>query len=826
MIRTKEKDIYVQFLGGASEVGATSIFVYWKGTKFLIDSGSRKTSDKYPIFNELDEEIDLFILTHLHQDHVGSLMECREALTIKKIMTSPDIKECLQITLKDTQGILDGKKNKSEEDEKTLKLYSEQNINTLVHEVKTLKFYEKYDINGITVTFYPTSHLIGSLGILLEDESYTLFITADFTESKKFFHPKTEFISKLKGKKIDTLITETTYGENDESDEVLKTKTLQDLENALNTIFEKDGNVLMPCFAVGRMQEIMVAIFRLIIEGAVPRDTTIYIGNIWKKDKSLGIQYTEKYFEKYFSILQEELKMGKKNYLGKFYENLEKQNKNFEEKDILKKLIERKILNIKSLPGKITKEVFTNSKHSIFLVQPGMLGSVYEEVSGKDKLALEIASSSKNGIIFAGYQAEGTIGGAIQNTAFGDIIPLKRNEEQREYIKKNRDIYKVTFPGHVSVRGVIDLVENLNPKNVLLVHGDIKASKNVAKSLKSSGKKVFIPEIDEKVYLVDNGKETFFSMQHKYSKIIIDLESEYSVISEKGILKEKEYEKYPVIDLLKNKIVTNIEKELLHFEFLVHKNSATFFQKLVLELQERNITSNIGYLEKTENLMEDMARLISDTNEKSDLYLVSSPFALIQDFMSLAQMTGSYMYIKIEENFELLPNLPFDVEENAQKEIKGIERLKKTDELSSLIRKLRYYHTISEKKQKKKENKLSQRPEYKLKKSIYKQNIFYRKDESLWGDIDTIFEVKNKVVVQDLEEMYEKFQEKIDSIQMLNCVYQYGQTKMYREILGILENKVFGKYYIESGLQYFVLHFKEKVKSEEIIDKIKIYQEL
>ena len=107
------------------------------------------------------------------------------------------------------------------------------------------------------------------------------------------------------------MITETTYGRNDESDEILKEKTLTDLSYGINKIFKNEGNVLIPCFALGRMQEVISAILRLILEGRISRDTKIYIHN---SPNSLGIKYTEKYLEQSLDILAEELTINGKNY--------------------------------------------------------------------------------------------------------------------------------------------------------------------------------------------------------------------------------------------------------------------------------------------------------------------------------------------------------------------------------------------------------------------------------------------------------------------------------------------------------------------------------
>ena len=824
MIKRNEKDIYIQYLGGASEVGATSIFLYWKGERILIDSGARQVKDKYPIFEEINDDIDLFILTHLHGDHVGSLMECENKLNLKRMITSPDNKSMLKIALEDSQKILksDFEKEKNEikkqEIEKKLDIYSSENIDRVIRKMETKDFYKTIYLGktNLKITFYKTSHLLGSLGILFEDGTYTLFLTCDFTESKKFFHQKTEFISKLKGKKIDTMITETTYGRNDESDEILKEKTLTDLSYGINKIFKNEGNVLIPCFALGRMQEVISAILRLILEGRISRDTKIYIHN---SPNSLGIKYTEKYLEQSLDILAEELTINGKNYfeiLNKKQSQIQnKQRNNF---SLLKSL--QKKLNIARYNPKEIASEFRKVEKAIFLIQPGMLGPVNEELFGGAGLALEIISGDRDGIIFVGYQAPNTIGGKIQNTNYLETITIG----DRIYKNNNRNIYKVTFPGHVSVRGVIDLIKELNPENIMLVHGDLEASRSVEKGIKD--KKVFIPEIDEKVYLIDNGEKKFFSMQHKFSKIVIDINQDYRLNPENtNILESEEYNEYPVVKLIKSKNIGKIQKKLLHFEFIISRKNEKFFERLMLELREIGISSNISYYNnQNEEIMEDIAMLISDTNEKSSVYLVSVPFELVEKVIVISQMTGTHIYIYNNNNFELILNFPFDISENIEKNLRKELR---TPEVKALIRKLRYYHQLKSNERKRiYEEKLSERPNYDISNGIYKSNIFYCLDNSLWGDIDHIYGIKSKEVVEDLEFIYSKLNEKIKSIRMLNYIFSYKENKIYREILGISDNKIFGKYYLENGIQYFEIVLKRKEKIDRIVEEIKKYKEL
>jgi len=175
-----------------------------------------------------------------------------------------------------------------------------------------------------------------------------------------------------------------------------------------------------------------------------------------------------------------------------------------------------------------------------------------------------------------------------------------------------------------------------------------------------------------------------------------------------------------------------------------------------------------------------------------------------------------------QNDFDLIPNLPFDISEKAEDNLREKYR---TPEIKALIRKLRYYHHVNERK-KIIEKKLSERPNYDVSNGIYKRNIFYHSDNSLWGDIDHIYEIKSKEVVKDLEFIYSKLNEKIESIHMLNYIFSYKENKIYREILGIQKNEIFGKYYLESGIQYFKVVVKRNEKMKEIINKIEKYKEL
>ena len=813
MITTREKDIYVQFLGGASEVGATSIYIYWKGVKILVDSGKRQGSfTPYPIFDEIGNDIDLFIITHLHQDHIGSLMECYSMLNLKRIVTSKENKETILLVLRDSQKF---NKNGSTD---LKEVYSDEKIDNLIKNIEIVDYNKSLKLGDLKITFYETSHLIGSLGIFLESPDYSLLLTSDFTESKKFFHPKTTFIDNLKGKDIDTMITETTYGRNESGDEILKDNCLNDLSYAINNIFANNGNVLLPCFAIGRMQEVLLAITKLIISGDISQDTKIFVNTQKNREtnnyKSLGMQITSKYFEEYFDEFKEEFPEG----FSAYFKKLEK-NKS----QILDNIINNDFLNIKSV-GKNLSENFKKEKNAIFIIQPGMLGNINEQNENyqkNGKLALEIASGETHGIIFVGYQAENTVGGVIKNSTFGDEMVAYN----QSYIRKNKNIYSVTFPGHVSIKGIKRLIKTLNPENIVLSHGDILASRNVAKSIKD--KRIFIPEIDEKLYLLDNNKKIFFSMEHKFSRIIIDLENSYPLFKGKNILSSKEYKNNQIIKLLKSKIIEYVQPKLLHFEFLINNSNNEFYKKLQSELTDLGVSSNIKILEKSDDLNDIVADLISDTSEKSNIYMLSYPFEYLKNIITLGQMADVDIFLENNGNFEKILSFPLDINEKFPFEsITKFENFVETDDFGDLVNKLKYYRESAKKYEKRKNERYNLRPEYHTENKLYRKNIFYTQDKSLWGDIDNIFGIKHKGVVKDLEDIYWQLEEKIVAIKMTNYIFTYNQNKEYREILGTNKNYIYGKYYLENGIQFFTIQLRSKLEASKELGEIKIQVEL
>ena len=822
--RLGNEDITFKALGGVSEVGATSYYINWKGLRILIDAGKRQGYDFLtPEYDEIDKEVDIFIITHVHQDHVGSLMEYYDYFNFKKIITTKENKELLPKVLADSKNVISKEARRNEKSAKLVKLY--ENVDKMISEISTLDYSTDTIIDSklnLSLTLIVTSHLLGSCGLYFSDNSYKLFITSDYTESKKLFHPNTYF-DPVYDVGIDTIITETTYGSNEEGEEVSQDATLESLELYINSIFEKGGNILIPAFAIGRTQELILALLKLYNLNRIPTNTKIALPFAGKSSKKpYAYEVTKLYFEKYNYILENEL-------------------------DFLKDITFEEFLE-KSIHAISYDDVqnFFEMKNTILLMTPGMLGPYKKEESSNytvslvGKLALDIIESERHGIIFAGYQASGTIGGLIQGSKLSEVLRVNG----RNYERKTPHIYKVTFPGHVSAKGIIKLVDRIKPKNLILTHGEIQSSSTVAKAIRNNNVNIIIPDIEEKIYLMDNGKKQFFSTHYKYYNLIVNLEeqnSEISYNSSEKILGNKKFSDNKVIKSI-NHISEHKEKLLNQIDIMLFADDKNieFYKKLAAELTSTTVSSDIIILEKSEDkdlyfgqVLELISEITLEYKEKFALYYVEVDIFTSIPFSMLAQIVNQReYYFDINNNIVRDFNLPVDINKSDVNRldysedkffVNDVEReskKSKTDFFEVLDR-LSYYKKSNRKEYSSVFEKTpNQFPVYEKNLIFMKKDVFSPKCNSLWGQVESIYDVKNGVAVKILNKIAKIYNERIDEIEFTNYYYTYDNHSFYGEKLGLDGNKIMIKLNLENGIQFLTVKLDYLQKMDEAFKEL------
>ncbi|MHA1984035.1 MAG: beta-CASP ribonuclease aCPSF1 [Candidatus Hodarchaeales archaeon] len=264
-------------LGGSSEVGRSCFLFETQESKVLVDCGAAiGTSEPGEVFPYLDapefdiETLDAVIVSHAHLAHSGFVpylykygyrgpLYCNDAtLSLMTMLQRDYVSNATQMEY--------------------LVPYSERNIVTsIIHSIPR-RYGEVTDIApDIRMTLSPAGHILGSSIIHLHigDGKNNIVVANDF----KFAKSRLLAPANAKFPRLETLIMESTYGA---SRDILPSKREAErmLIELINKTIRRRGKILIPCLAVGIVQELMVTIDSAINQKRMPQVPVYLDGNI------------------------------------------------------------------------------------------------------------------------------------------------------------------------------------------------------------------------------------------------------------------------------------------------------------------------------------------------------------------------------------------------------------------------------------------------------------------------------------------------------------------------------------------------------------------
>ncbi len=419
----------IKFIGGAGTVTGSKTLIESNGIRILIDCGLFQGIKPLRELNweplpVLPSTIDFVLLTHGHLDHCGWLPRLvNQGFSGKIFCTSPTAAISKLI-------LLDSAKIQEEEAEKANKgKYSKHDLAKPLYDVsqaekvfphfRIIKENEEINLDAeISAVFKNAGHIIGTCSIELKIENKILVFSGDIgRDNDVLMYPPT------KPKKADYVFLESTYGNRVHPTE--DTKLL--LEMFINNTYHNHGTVLIPSFAVERVQTLMFLLWQLKKEQKLP-DIPLII------DTPMGI-----------------------NVLDVFQKNTSWHKLNVHECEEM-----CKIFTLIS-DYKETIDTIYNPKPKVVIAASGMITggrilSYMEEYIGKPETS----------VIIVGYQAEGTRGRKLLEGANEIKIYGK-------YYSVNAKILEVEgLSAHGDQNDLINWLSDLEtkPQKVFLVHGE------------------------------------------------------------------------------------------------------------------------------------------------------------------------------------------------------------------------------------------------------------------------------------------------------------------------------------------------------------------
>ena len=445
-------------IGDGTQIGANCYRLRFGDHDIVIDCGlhpKREGMNATPDWTMFDKPPTALIVSHAHIDHCG---------TVPYLMKMfPDL-PCY--VTKPTQRIMDRMLHNSvhvmtiaskERGVSGYPLFRHTDVEEAMRRVVAFEYgLEKHMAADcpITVEFRPAGHVLGSASVILRHEGHTLCYTSDICVTDQALLPGMVPFDKDMG--IDSLVIESTRGAHVDDYPITYEAEVDRLTEAIASVVKGGGVALVPVFALGRMQELLNIIHRKQESGEIP-DCPVY-------SSGLGRAVYEVYsrYEHYLLPGADLVPLANFDPVG----------------DVWDPQSRRKLLKDPCIIAATSGMMIENTPSAM--------------------LSIDMIQDERHGIFFVGYLDPDTLGYKVLNSKIGDVFQFSTQGDAAE--RKLENIQRFHFSAHAPREDLIGVVTDVEPKNVVFVHGDDDAVAWMRDNTNGASKK-FTPAKGETVTL-------------------------------------------------------------------------------------------------------------------------------------------------------------------------------------------------------------------------------------------------------------------------------------------------------------------------------------
>ncbi|MBT61573.1 MAG: beta-CASP ribonuclease aCPSF1 [Euryarchaeota archaeon] len=455
----------VTALGSYREVGRACHLVTTNESRIMIDVGVNvaNDSDPMPYFTAPEalpiDKLDAVVLTHAHLDHAGMLPVLFKYGYRGPVYCTPPTRDLMLLLQTDYLKIggAEGKRAP----------YSMEDIRTCQKHVVDVNWDQTTDIApDIKMTFSNAGHILGSSAVHLHigNGKHNLLFSGDqkYEKSWLFDAANTRF------PRVESLVLESTYGAAGDF-QPSRQEANQELKDIVSRTLARNGKMIFPVFAVGRSQEVMIAIDELFRSGTV-KPVPVWLDGMIQEATAIHAAHPDFLTSSLRkSLLKDD---GGNPFSNEWFRAVKSRE--------------------------LRENILMDSAPCIVLATSGMMnaGPVVEYFR-------HWAHEDRNSLCFVGYQAEGTLGRRLQK-GFGEV-PMVVNGKT-EMVKIGCEMATIDgFSGHSDRRQLLEFVDQLKPapKIIVLHHGDYFKSNELGKTLRDRFKcRTYAPKNLETIRLL------------------------------------------------------------------------------------------------------------------------------------------------------------------------------------------------------------------------------------------------------------------------------------------------------------------------------------
>jgi len=439
-----EKFIRVTALGGFRQVGRSCSLLHTPDSKIMIDCGVDVSSNNSTPYLHLPEvlpfeTLDAVVITHAHLDHSGLIPLLYKYGYDGPVYCTPPTRDMSTLLQMDYLKV-------AAADAKKIP-YSAENIRDTIKHCIAIGYGDTTDITpDARLTFHNAGHILGSAiaHFHVGEGLYNIAFSGDIKYERTWlFNPAVNRFPRL-----EAIFLESTYGGREDFQPSRKEAT-ERLNDIIQTTIKRKGKLLVPVFAVGRSQEVMIVLENLVRTKKIPKINVYLDGMIWEAT-AIHTAYPEYLNNK---LRAQVFQQGENPLLSDIFKRVDSHE------------MRQKIIN-------------DHPESCVVLATSGMMngGPVMEYFK-------EWASDKKNTIAFVGYQAEGTLGKRIQKG--WEEIPLNLGGNVVN-IKMNMSVETCDgFSGHSDRKQLMNFINNMSPRpeRVIFGHGEESKCLDIASAI-------------------------------------------------------------------------------------------------------------------------------------------------------------------------------------------------------------------------------------------------------------------------------------------------------------------------------------------------------
>ncbi|KXN66866.1 hypothetical protein CONCODRAFT_73380 [Conidiobolus coronatus NRRL 28638] len=384
-----------------------------------------------PFFDEVDPtEIDVVLISHFHLDHAASLPYFMEKVNLLNL----NIKNYTNILLDNLQRpvymthptkaiykwfLSDYVRVSNAYVDEVL--YDEQDLLRSYDKIQPVDYHQEVEVDGIRFTSYNAGHVLGAAMFLIEIAGVKVLYTGDYSREEDRHLMAAERPPNVVPQ---VLITESTYGVQTHEPRLERESRFT---SQVHNIVQRGGRCLIPVFALGRAQELL-----------------LILDEYWQAHpelQSIPIYFASSLAKKCMAVYQTYINMMNQHIKQQF--------------SISNPFIFKHISNLRNV------EMFDDSGPCVMVASPGMLQNGLSR-----ELFERWCIDKRNGVLICGYCVEGTLAKHIL-TEPDEIVSLSGAK-----LPLRMSVDYISFSAHVDYAQNVEFIDLVKSPNLILVHGE------------------------------------------------------------------------------------------------------------------------------------------------------------------------------------------------------------------------------------------------------------------------------------------------------------------------------------------------------------------